>query len=113
MTARAMAEHALCPLSDIADGGSAGFTVGKTMVMVIRRGDDAFVYVNSCPHIGSPLDFTPGRFLDAAGKYILCSTHGALFRIDDGFCVSGPCAGGRLTRIKAAVRDGVIIVAPD
>ena len=41
-------------------------------------------YVNSCPHLGSPLDWVPNRFLSADGRHVLCATHGALFRIEDG-----------------------------
>ncbi len=99
-----MAEHFLCDLDDIDDGGSAGFIAGATMVMVIRQGQRVFAYVNACPHIGAPLDFSPGKFLSADGSHIMCSTHGALFRIEDGFCVSGPCAGDALKPVDAAVR---------
>jgi len=76
--------------------------------MVIRRDDAAFVYVNSCPHIGSPLDFRPGQFLNLERTHILCSTHGALFRIEDGHCISGPCAGDRLEAAEAIVEDGMV-----
>lgn len=105
--------HRLCSLDDIADGGSAGFAVDRgdgTMigVMAIRRGGRVFLYENTCPHIGTPLDFEPGQFLDLEREYILCSTHGALFRIDDGYCISGPCSGDNLTPIKADVRDGAV-----
>lgn len=77
-------------------------------VMVIRQGDDVFVYENNCPHIGAPLDFEPGEFLDLDREFIICSTHGALFQINDGYCVSGPCMGDHLTPIKAQVRDGEV-----
>ena len=98
-----MTEHALCPLDDIADGGSAGFEVAGKLVMAIRQGDTVFAYVNSCPHVGTPLDMWPGRFLTRDGEYILCATHGALFRIEDGHCVAGPCVGRGLTPIEARV----------
>ncbi len=100
----------LCRLDDIPDGGSNGFvreTNGSLRgYMVIRRGDAVFVYVNSCPHIGLPLDLKPGRFLNAQGDRILCTTHGALFRIEDGHCVSGPCIGDALKAVPATIRDG-------
>jgi len=103
----------LCALDEIEDGGSAGFAVAKPDgamigVMVIRQGDKVFVYENSCPHIGSPLDFEPGQFLDLDREFIICSTHGALFKIEDGFCISGPCMGDNLTPIKAECRDGAV-----
>ncbi|MDA1090453.1 MAG: Rieske 2Fe-2S domain-containing protein [Proteobacteria bacterium] len=100
----------LCRLGDIPDGGSDGFftetTDARLLYMVIRRGDQAFVYKNACPHTSMPLDFKPGRFLTKDGAMIQCSTHGAKFRIEDGRCVSGPCQGESLRAVKTEIRDG-------
>ncbi len=110
-----MTETPLGRVDDIPDGGSAGFNVdapgGRRFYMAIRRGGDVYLYDNSCPHLGSPLDFTPGRFLNSEKTHILCATHGALFRIEDGFCVSGPCAGKSLRAAPFEIRDGVILLS--
>lgn len=108
----------LCRVDDIADGGSKGFVISKNEsgsegganrpFMVLRRGQKVYVYVNRCPHNRAPLDFTPGKFLNHDGAYILCSNHGALFRIQDGFCVAGPCAGDRLKAVETIVKDGAV-----
>lgn len=102
----------LCRLADVADGGSNGFAVhwrGELLrFMILRRNDHVFVYANRCPHKGLPLDFRPGRFLDLTKTCILCTNHGALFRIEDGFCVSGPCAGTSLRRPATEVRNGTV-----
>jgi nitrite reductase/ring-hydroxylating ferredoxin subunit len=45
-----------------------------------------------CPHLGIPLNWAPERFLDLDGTLIQCSSHGALFQIDSGECIAGPCA---------------------
>ena len=37
--------------------------------------------------------------------------HGALFRLEDGVCVAGPCAGERLKPWPVAVIDGVVTTA--
>ena len=104
----------LCHIDDIADGGSAGFVAqvqGQPQsVMAVRRGIRVFVYVNNCPHTGAPLDFTPGRFLNLEGTHILCTGHGALFRLEDGHCVSGPCVGDDLQTLDAVVDDGDVWV---
>ncbi|MEK9725793.1 MAG: Rieske 2Fe-2S domain-containing protein, partial [Rhodospirillaceae bacterium] len=101
-----IADTKLCDLDDIPDGGSDGFVVdtadGRCGLMVIRQGDGAVSYLNSCPHIGTPLEIQPGRFLDSAGAHILCTTHGALFRIDDGVCIAGPCVDDALEPIAKA-----------
>jgi nitrite reductase/ring-hydroxylating ferredoxin subunit len=99
--------RALCRVDEIADGDAKGFPPapgGFSGLVVWRDGDAVRVYVNSCPHIGTPLDWLPDRFLARDGRHILCSTHGALFRIADGFCLAGPCAGARLRPVATARR---------
>jgi nitrite reductase/ring-hydroxylating ferredoxin subunit len=105
----------LCRLDDVADGGSAAFVAEVAgqprSAMAIRRGMSVFVYVNSCPHTEAPLDFTPGKFLDLEGTHILCANHGALFRIEDGHCISGPCAGDDLRPLAAVVAEDAVWVS--
>ena len=43
-------------------------------------------------------------------SHILCATHGAEFRIEDGFCVLGPCRGQSLEPISVSVRDGDVVL---
>ncbi|MDP6977534.1 MAG: Rieske 2Fe-2S domain-containing protein [Myxococcota bacterium] len=82
-------------------------------LFVLRFENGVRVYRNRCPHLGSPLNWTPDRFLDLERKQIICATHGAVFRIDDGLCVSGPCEGDWLEPVASEVRDGVVYVASD
>jgi nitrite reductase/ring-hydroxylating ferredoxin subunit len=102
----------LCRLDDIPDGGAKGFTVpgiGEAgELFVVRRGERVFAYVNSCPHVGTPLEFVADQFLNLDRTLIQCSTHGALFRIEDGYCVDGPCSGDALEALEAEVRDGQV-----
>lgn len=102
-----MSGRRLCRLADIADGEAKGFTVdtadGRRDILVHRDGAAARGYVNSCPHVGSPLDWGPDRFIAPDGFHLMCATHGALFRPEDGYCVSGPCAGDSLVRVAITV----------
>jgi nitrite reductase/ring-hydroxylating ferredoxin subunit len=105
--------RALCRVDDIPDGGGKGFPAPAgsfTGLFAIRQGNDVFVYVNACPHIGTPLDWVPDKFLTVDGKRIICATHGAEFRINDGHCVSGPCTGDTLEKVLIQVNDGVIFI---
>jgi nitrite reductase/ring-hydroxylating ferredoxin subunit len=43
----------------------------------------------------------------------MCSTHGALFRVEDGVCLAGPCQGDRLEPYPIVVRDGVVHALPE
>jgi nitrite reductase/ring-hydroxylating ferredoxin subunit len=102
----------LCHLADLPDGGGKGFWFGRDTarfgLFLIRQGDHVYAYENSCPHRGTPLDWQPDRFLDRDGRHILCATHGALFRIEDGFCLSGPCAGAGLRKLAIARRGAAL-----
>ncbi len=115
----------LCQVSELADGASKGFppppggaTTGSSArwqpgLFAVRQGETVHVYVNSCPHIGTPLDWMPDRFLSADGSRIVCATHGAEFRITDGECLRGPCFGERLERVMIQIKDGIIYVPED
>lgn len=106
----------LCRLGELPDPGSRGVTVEQGgrlhEVFVVRRGGQVFCYLNSCPHTGSPLDWMPDRFLSLDQRYIQCATHAALFRIEDGLCIAGPCSGDALTPLPVIVKgDRVMLVA--
>ncbi len=107
-------ERVLCRLDDIPDGDSRGFPPAPgafTGLFAVRQGAAVVVYVNSCPHVGLPLDPAPHRFLDSKRSAIVCSAHGARFRIEDGECLSGPCYGESLERVPARVdAEGRVIV---
>lgn len=104
----------LCRPEDIPDGDALGFPPapgGFTGLMAVRQGETVLVYLNSCPHIGTPLDWMPNRFMSLDKRFIICATHGAEFVVADGECVSGPCKGDYLEKVPFEVRDGVICVA--
>ena len=104
----------LCALAALADPGARGFMFreGEALFMgfVARRGERVFGYIDRCPHAGMPLAAFGDRYLTREGDLILCSTHGALFRPDDGACVAGPCEGARLAPWPVVVEDGAVVV---
>ena len=106
----------LCHLDDLPDGGARGFPPAPgsfTGLFALRRGERVQVWVNACPHLGTPLDWAPDRFLSRDGTRFVCSTHGAQFRLDDGLCLRGPCEGDRLEAVPVEVRDGNVLVPDD
>lgn len=110
------APNYLCQRHDIEDGEAKGFTLGsgeaRREIFVVREGEALFGYENSCPHIGTPLDWVPDQFISADGSYILCATHGALFEIEIGHCISGPCAGLNLKPVSLSVdTDGQVFLS--
>ena len=108
-------ESPACRLDEVPDGGAKGLVVpdpdgGVLRVIVLRRGDSVIAYRNRCPHRGTPLDLRPDDFLDRDGHHIVCATHGAIFRPEDGYCIAGPCAGDSLEPIVARVENGIVLV---
>ncbi len=104
----------ICALSDIPDNGVKGYTIeissAPLKMFLVRTGTQVYGYNNRCPHTGVNLDWTPDQFLDITGKLIQCSTHGALFRIHNGYCIHGPCAGSYLTGLKLHIENEEIIL---
>ena len=64
-------------------------------------------YLNRCSHVAMELDFQPNRFFDTTGQFLICATHGALYRPDSGACAGGPCNGG-LIPITLSEQGGVV-----
>ncbi|MDX5299572.1 MAG: Rieske 2Fe-2S domain-containing protein [Gammaproteobacteria bacterium] len=70
---------------------------------LVCHGDQVFAYRNRCPHLGVALNWQPHRFLDLDGLFIQCALHGALFQIDNGFCIAGPCQGRSLEALPIRI----------
>ena len=103
----------LCDLAELADPGARGFVFreGEKLFLgfVVRKGEAVFGYIDRCPHAGMPLAPAPDRYLTREGDLILCGSHGALFRLGDGLCVAGPCAGLRLWSWPVRVEAGRVV----
>jgi nitrite reductase/ring-hydroxylating ferredoxin subunit len=104
----------ICPLHELADPGARGFTMGEgdwpLRGFVVRRGATIRAYVNHCPHAGFPLNHAPHAFLAPHAPLILCAMHGALFEIEGGECVIGPCAGLSLRPLPVRVLRGYVML---
>ncbi len=109
-----MSQRVLCRLDEIPDPGSKGFDFREgddlRSIFVVRAGGTVRAYENSCPHTAGPLDWVPDQFLNREKDMILCATHGALFRIEDGHCLSGPCVGENLTPLPVSIDGGAVAV---
>lgn len=104
-------------ISSIPENGCKGLSIKRNdyeiKAIAVRLHNDIFCYHNICPHTGVNLDWVPDQFLDITGELIQCATHGALFRIEDGYCISGPCAGQNLIPLKVKVEGDMFEVIPN
>jgi nitrite reductase/ring-hydroxylating ferredoxin subunit len=113
--ARPAAGTVLCDLAALPDPGARGFMFreGEALFLgfVTRVGGAVAGWVDSCPHAGMPLAVVPHRYLTRQGDLILCASHGALFRPEDGVCIGGPCGGKALTPWPVKVEEMNIVAA--
>ena len=111
----------LCALDDLPEPGARGFVFHPPpdlgtqawpfRGLVVRAGGAVQGWVDSCPHVGAPLSEDPERYLTRQGDFIMCFNHGALFRLDDGLCVAGPCVNRALRPWAVAVQGGQVVTA--
>ncbi len=113
--ARPAAGTVLCRLDEISEPGAKGFDfrVGDQMFggFVVRKAGQVLGYVDSCPHAGWPLAPVPDRYLTRDAERLFCGGHGAMFRVEDGFCTAGPCAGVSLEPWPVEVVEGMVRTA--
>ncbi|HXZ54595.1 MAG TPA: Rieske 2Fe-2S domain-containing protein [Burkholderiales bacterium] len=114
----AAAERLICASGDLADGGDGvRFEIevdGRLEpAFAVRYAGRVSAYLNRCAHMPMELDWKPGKFFDAWGLHLICSTHGATYAPDTGRCVRGPCFEEGLVSIPVEERDGQVFVKGD
>jgi nitrite reductase/ring-hydroxylating ferredoxin subunit len=57
--------------------------------------------------VAMELDWQPNHFFDDTGRWLVCGTHGAVYRPDTGECAGGPCRGS-LIKIAVSEYSGVV-----
>jgi nitrite reductase/ring-hydroxylating ferredoxin subunit len=106
----------LCKLEELLDGNSRGFdplNEGQDSVVVVRRGNQARVYRDRCPHQGNPMAPRKDEYLNAEKTEIVCWAHGARFAVDSGVCIFGPCIGESLRVLPHVIDDeGYVCLTP-
>jgi len=98
-------------ITDIPENGSKGFTCNGEKFFAVKKQNTVYIYKNFCPHIGVALEWIEDEFLDSSGTMIQCANHGALFVIESGACVAGPCSGQKLRAVNFSIAEDIICVA--
>lgn len=101
----------LCASAELAERGRAWvwdvLEQGRpARAFALRFEGRVVAYLNRCAHVPAEMDWQPGEFLDAEGRWILCSIHGAAYEPADGRCVGGPCGRGRLVPLDVREAHG-------
>ena len=101
----------LVSVEDLEEGKSKGIEYESRYIFAVRKDNLFHVYWNICPHLGTPLEWQEDQFLNEDGELIRCATHGALFEINSGKCLAGPCTGKKLHKIPFEITNDMIILS--
>jgi nitrite reductase/ring-hydroxylating ferredoxin subunit len=98
--------------ADIETRGAVRIKHDGQDILIVRAGETAHAYLDQCPHNMASLDGGEGgdNFLTREKDALLCRWHGAMFRLKDGFCFAGPCAGKALTPVRVELRGSHIVL---
>ncbi|MGB1801393.1 MAG: Rieske (2Fe-2S) protein [Gammaproteobacteria bacterium] len=108
-------KHLACSLEELKKSNCLGLEIeldGTTVeCFLVYYENKVYSYLNRCPHTGINLEWMPNQFLDTANEFIQCATHGALFDIENGLCLRGPCLGDRLKNIEnCLIEDNIYLI---
>lgn len=99
----------LCYQNALKENQTLSFTVdllGRSQdIFLLKHDGEIKAFLNHCPHLGVPLNWQPNNFLSLERTHIQCATHGALFTLETGDCIAGPCRGQALTRLPISISD--------
>ncbi len=106
----------------VVDGGPADLATGdvrvvrvpnpvppRISVLVTRTNEGWRAYWNVCKHLPIPLDGGLGELREG----LVCISHGARYRAEDGVCYQGPCQGEALDSLTVEAIDGRLVVDLD
>lgn len=104
--------HLICRTEDVGEREAKGFTTPVGDIILTQRDGSFYAYHNLCPHLQVNLEYLEDEFLDRDKEYLICSTHGALFEIEQGQCIWGPCQGEFLTAVAIEIHSdgGVYLI---
>jgi len=104
-----------CPVASVPPGSTAVFSLecdGRAVKGFVVNFEGRYsAWVNSCPHVGTPLDLWPNEFFTEDGQSLICATHGAVYEPDSGRCTAGPCLGDALIRLPLRREGDAIVVS--
>ena len=107
----------LCHSDDVGEGQARGYVVApgsRRKVILTRRHGRLFGWLDACPHYpgGTPMAWRSDAYLNGEGTHLACHSHGALFDLETGECVLGPCLGQGLKRVELMVtEEGDVLIA--
>ena len=101
----------LIGLDEMTEATATVVRAGQHTLVLVRKNDKAFAYINNCPHQNRPLSLPSGKVIVSEDTYIVCPFHGASFDMTSGQCRGGPAGSSVLQAVPVKVIDNRVIVA--
>ncbi|WP_137133267.1 Rieske (2Fe-2S) protein [Rhizobium sp. FKY42] len=107
----------LCHAAEVREGHVKGFGPlegYRRKIIVLRKNGVLHAWLDACPHYssGTPMAWKTDAYLNGERTHLTCHSHNALFEMDTGKCILGPCLGQKLTRVEIVVdEDGDVYAA--
>ena len=101
---------ALCHIDDIPEGKARCLEHEGKQMFAVKRLGEIYLYLNQCPHLGVNLNWQKDEFFNYDDSLLQCSMHGALFEIETGLCIAGPCKRQSLFQIPfKTLKDQIVV----
>jgi nitrite reductase/ring-hydroxylating ferredoxin subunit len=97
-------------LNEFASDGTLVLKVDDRQLVMTLRNGQVRAFVNSCPHMGVPLNASGDKITTFDDTLLICTMHGAMFEFDSGNCIGGPCAGRSLQSVDIIVENEAIFI---
>lgn len=78
--------------------------------ILVKRDDRYYAYQNMCKHLPITLDLNDDNFFSHDEKYLQCQMHGAMYEVETGLCIGGPCEGASLNSLKIIEEPDQLII---
>lgn len=77
---------------------------------VVKKNDKFYAYQNLCQHLPITLDLKDNQFFSHDKRFLQCHMHGALYEVESGLCVSGPCHGAKLIALEVEEEETKLLI---
>lgn len=77
---------------------------------VLKKNGRFFVYQNLCKHLPVTLDLGDGGLFTHDKAHFQCHMHGAMYELETGYCVAGPCQGARLNQFDLVEEEARLVI---
>jgi nitrite reductase/ring-hydroxylating ferredoxin subunit len=78
--------------------------------LVVKKAGKFYAYQNLCQHLPITLDLNDDKFFNHENTHLQCHMHGAMYELDTGICIAGPCVGAKLVSLSFTEEESRLVV---